>query len=61
MAAVELAAVIGAALVLVLLVAILVARFAFAGPCPRCGRPIPRGMLDCPHCGFCTRRSPSSD
>jgi hypothetical protein len=45
-----------AALVLLVafLVTVLVARFAYAGPCPRCSRQIPHGALDCPHCGFCT-------
>jgi hypothetical protein len=22
------------------------------GQCPRCGRPLRAGVLDCPHCGF---------
>ena len=51
----QLALVIGFVVIASLLVATLAARFFFTGPCPRCHRPIRRGMLDCPHCGFCTR------
>lgn len=28
-------------------------RFAMRSrPCPRCGKPVRRGNLDCPHCSF---------
>jgi hypothetical protein len=51
----QLVTVIGFVVLAGLLVAVLVARLLYAGPCPRCGRPIRRGTVDCSHCGFCTR------
>jgi hypothetical protein len=47
---------IGFSLFAALMLAVLVARYAYVGPCPRCGRPIRKGQLDCMHCGCCGTR-----
>jgi transposase len=39
-------------LLLLVLVIAWVARWIVRRDCPRCGKKVRRGILDCPHCGF---------